>query len=99
MNNQRTINDLAREAFFILRDLERDNLHSNRKKYDEVKQQIAASLSKMGATVDVGITLNDNESLICIFENGVLTRFEFLATTKATEYGLNPIGSIQIKSE
>ena len=96
---KRTIHDLAREMFFILRDLEHDNLWITKKKYIKVKQQIAEALSEMGATADVGITLNDNESLICVFEKGVLGHFEFLATTKATEYGLNPIDSIQIKPE
>lgn len=98
MNEQtekRTIRDLAREVFFILRDLERDNLSITEKKYIKVKQQIADALSEMGATADVGITLNDNESMICIFEKGMLTHFEFITITKASEYGLKVIDSIQ----
>lgn len=71
---QRTIHDLAREFVTMMARQSEIELEE----YQDFRLRIADELSEIGVTKSAGIPLDEQYSLACIFERGVLRTFEVI---------------------
>lgn len=76
VTDKKSIHDLARALLWALI----NNPGIELPEYQDFKDKIAAKLDEMGVNRTVGVPTSAEESLVCVFEDGVLKTFEILQT-------------------